>query len=206
VDEEKDQSYMLSTLDPALLDRIRFPLGRQSKAETRAEAAEAGLAAAARRESQEACFLAGGDYRGFLERQGLPQVEGRIVDERGTTVGTHRGYWRFTPGQRRGLGVAGERALYVLETDPRRNLVLVGPRESLAVTRVEAHGRLYTPTERALVKLRHRSRPVPARVVESNGGFALELEEPAHAVAPGQVAALYDGDAVVGSGVVTRAG
>ena len=117
-DLEKDQSYMLSTLDPAKLARIRFPLGEQSKQETRAEAAAAGLAAAGRAESQEACFLAGGDYRRFLERQGLRPSDGDVVDESGATLGRHDGFWQFTRGQRRGLGVVSSgRALYVLDTD-----------------------------------------------------------------------------------------
>jgi tRNA-specific 2-thiouridylase len=202
-DAGKDQSYMLSTLDPALLERVRFPLGSQTKDATRAEAARAGLAAAGRSESQEACFLAGGDYRRFLERHGLERSEGRIVDADGRTLGRHDGYWRFTPGQRRGLGVGGGRPLYVLGTRPRSNVVVVGPRASLAATRVEAAGRLYASAERVAAKLRYRSSAVPARVHESDGGFSLELEEPAYAVATGQVAALYDGDVVVGAGVIT---
>ena len=202
-DAEKDQSYMLAMLDPAALERIRFPLGDQSKDDTRAEAVHAGLAAATRSESQEACFLAGGDYRSFLERQGLRPAPGPVVDERGDVLGRHDGYWQFTPGQRRGLGVAAERPLYVLRTDRAANAVVVGPREALAASRVEADGRLYVPIERAAAKLRYRSVPVPARVVASNGGFSLELEEPAQAVATGQVAALYDEDAVVGAGVIT---
>jgi tRNA-specific 2-thiouridylase len=204
-DADKDQSYMLSTLDPEALARIRFPLGEQTKDETRAEAVAAGLDAAARAESQEACFLAGGDYRHFLERQGLRRREGEVVDENGAVLGHHDGFWQFTPGQRRGLRVASGRALYVLGTDRTTNAVVVGPRESLAVTRVEADGRMYADVDRARVKLRHRSAFVPACVAASNGGFTLELEEPAYAVATGQVAALYDGDAVVGAGVVTDA-
>ena len=98
---------MLSTLDPGVLERVRFPLGEQTKDETRAEAARAGLAAATRAESQEACFLAGDDYRRFLERHGLPRVDGEIVDQRGAVVGRHDGYWAFTPGQRRGLRARG---------------------------------------------------------------------------------------------------
>jgi len=203
-DPDKDQSYMLSLLDPAQLRRIRFPLGGQSKAETRAEAAGAGLAAAGRAESQEACFLAGGDYRRFLERRGLSRAEGRIVDLEGKELGTHRGFWRFTPGQRRGLGIGVGRPLYVVGTDAAANAVVVGPREALAARRVEAEGRLYAPAERVSAKLRHRSAPVAARVSAANGGFVLELAEPAHAVAQGQVAALYDGDAVVGAGVIRR--
>jgi tRNA-specific 2-thiouridylase len=204
-DHTKDQSYMLSTLDPGHLRRIRFPLGEQTKDETRAEAERAGLSAARRPESQEACFLAGGDYRAFLERQGLARAEGEIVDEDGRVLGRHDGYWRFTRGQRRGLGVVSERPLYVVRTDRAANTVIVGTEDALAVTRVEAEGRLYAPVQRADAKLRFRSAAVPARVRASNGGFALDLEEPAHAVATGQVAALYDGDAVVGAGVVTHA-
>jgi tRNA-specific 2-thiouridylase len=203
-DPDKDQSYMLSTLDPALLERVRFPLGDQSKAATRAEAARAGLAAATRSESQEACFLAGGDYRSFLARQGLRPASGRIVDEQGRALGTHDGFWRFTPGQRRGLGVAGGRPLYVLRTDRTANEVVVCPRESLGVTHVEARGRLHVPATRVAAKIRYRSEPVPATVTSSNGGFVLKLDEPVHAVATGQVAALYDGDAVLGAGVITR--
>ena len=98
---------MLAALEPALLERLWFPLGERTKAETRAQALAAGLTAASRPESQEACFLGGDDYRAFLERSGLDTTEGQIVDETGATLGTHRGYWRFTPGQRRGLGVSG---------------------------------------------------------------------------------------------------
>ncbi|MDQ3671511.1 MAG: tRNA 2-thiouridine(34) synthase MnmA [Actinomycetota bacterium] len=203
-DDAKDQSYMLSTLDPNVLERVRFPLGEQSKEETRAEATSAGLAAAARRESQEACFLAGDDYRAFLERQGLPRADGEIVDEHGTVVGRHDGYWAFTAGQRRGLKVAARRPLYVLRTDPTTNAVVVGDRDALAVTSVGATGRLYMPVERVRVKLRYRSSPAPAQVTAANGGFRLALEEAAYGVAIGQVAALYDGDAVVGAGVITR--
>jgi len=202
-DSAKDQSYMLSTLDPRLLERVRFPLGGQSKDETRAEAASAGLAAAARPESQEACFLAGDDYRRFLERQGLPRADGEIVDEAGTVMGRHDGYWAFTAGQRRGLRVAAGRPLYVLRTDRTTNAVVVGDREALAVTRVEATGRLYIPVEQAQAKLRYRSAPVRSQVAAATCGFRLELEEPAHGVATGQVAALYDRDAVVGAGVIT---
>ena len=106
VDPQKDQSYMLARLDPRHLERIWFPLGEQTKDETRAEAERAGLAVARRAESQEACFLGGGDYRDFLERHGLTGREGRVVDETGATLGAHQGFWRFTPGQRRGLGVS----------------------------------------------------------------------------------------------------
>ena len=204
-DARKDQSYMLATIDPASLARVRFPLGEQSKEETRSEAARAGLAAAGRVESQEACFLAGGDYRRFLERHGVAPREGTVVLESGEPVGRHDGFWRFTPGQRRGLGLATARPLYVLGTDEASNTVVVGPRDALAARRVEVEGRLYVPVGRAEVKLRYRSEPVPARVSESSGHIVLDLERAAEAVARGQVAVLYDGDAVVGAGTISRA-
>ena len=203
VDERKDQSYMLAAVAPELLEGVRFPLGEQTKDETRAEAAAAGLAAAARRESQEACFLGGDDYRAFLERQGLARSVGAIVDHDGETLGTHDGYWRFTPGQRRGLSVNGGRPLYVLRTNAATNTVVVGSHDDLATTEVETRGRLYLPVTRAKAKLRYRSAAIPAGIVETEGGFSLELGEPAFGVARGQVAVLYDDEAVVGAGVIT---
>src|SRR5262245_4730279 len=173
-DPQKDQSYMLARLDPAKLDRIAFPLGDQTKADTRAEAERAGLAVARRGESQEACFLAGDDYRAFLERRGLEPTEGAIVDEDGRELGRHAGHWRYTPGQRKGLGVAARQPLYALRSDARTNTVVVGPRTSLARTTVDAVGRLYVPVERADVKLRYRSEPVPARVETTADGFRLQ--------------------------------
>jgi tRNA-specific 2-thiouridylase len=205
LDAQKDQSYMLARLDPRRLDRIWFPLGEQTKAATRAEAEAAGLAVARRAESQEACFLAGGDYRSFLERHGLGRDEGDVVDASGTALGVHDGYWRFTPGQRRGLRVSAAEPLYALETDARTNTVVVGPRAALARTSVSARGRLFVPAPRVEAKLRYRSPAVPATVEPTRGGFRLALDEPAYAVARGQAAVLYSGDAVVGSGVITAA-
>jgi tRNA-specific 2-thiouridylase len=201
-DPQKDQSYMLARLDPAKLDRVVFPLGDQAKAETRAEAERAGLAVARRSDSQEACFLAGDDYRAFLGRHGLDAREGAIVDEDGNELGRHSGHWRYTPGQRKGLGVSSPQPLYALRSDARTNTVVVGPRQSLACTAVEAVGRLYIPVERADVKLRYRSDLVSARVEATPGGFALKLDEPSYGVAPGQAAVLYEGDVVVGAGQI----
>ncbi|MFL6020814.1 MAG: tRNA 2-thiouridine(34) synthase MnmA [Gaiellaceae bacterium] len=204
VDRDKDQSYMLARLEPRYLERIAFPLGDQTKAETRAEAERAGLAVARRRESQEACFLAGDDYRAFLGRNGLAAQDGPIVDEEGRELGRHTGHWRYTPGQRKGLGVSAREPLYTLSSDARTNTVVVGTRASLARTDVDVAGRLYVPVTRADVKLRYRSRPVSARVEATPRGFRLELEEPSYGVAPGQAAVLYEGDAVVGAGVIRR--
>jgi tRNA-uridine 2-sulfurtransferase len=201
----KDQSYMLASLDPRRLARICFPLGEQDKEATRAEAERAGLAAARRPESQEACFLAGDDYREFLRRQGLEPREGAVVGEDGTELGRHDGFWRFTPGQRRGLGLAAAEPLYVLGTRPNANAVVVGPRSSLARTRVTVRGRLYADVERAEAKLRYRSPAAGATVDPTPRGFQLVLDEPAYGVAVGQAAVLYDGDAVVGYGLIAAA-
>ena len=196
---------MLARLAPRHLPRIRFPLGAQTKDETRSEAAAAGLSAAHRAESQEACFLAGDDYRSFLDRQGLPAAAGDIVDEAGEVLGRHGGYWQFTPGQRRGLGIAAAEPLYAVSTDARTNTVVVGPRAALARRRVSVRGRLYAPANRVTAKLRYRSPAVPATVEQTAAGFRLHLDEPAYGVARGQAAVLYDGDTVVGSGLVTSA-
>jgi tRNA-specific 2-thiouridylase len=204
-DAAKDQSYMLATLDVSLLERLWFPLGAQTKAATREEALAAGLAAASRRESQEACFLGGDDYRAFLERSGLAASGGKIVDEAGETIGAHDGFWRFTPGQRRGLRVSGREPLYALATDARTNTVIAGPRRALARRRVSVRGRLAAETARVDAKLRHRSPAVPASVVATDGGFELHLDEPAFGVAPGQAAVLYAGETIVGAGVITGA-
>jgi tRNA-uridine 2-sulfurtransferase len=202
-DPEKDQSYMLARLDPRHLDRLWFPLGEQAKEETRAEAERAGLSVARRAESQEACFLGGADYREFLERHGLPARAGRIVDEAGETVGQHEGFWRFTPGQRRGLGVSTGRPVYALGSHQATNTVVVGSRESLARRTVSASGRLFASVTRGDAKLRYRSPALPADVEPTEDGFRLLFDEPAYGVAAGQTAVVYEGDAVVGSGTIS---
>jgi tRNA-specific 2-thiouridylase len=204
-DPAKDQSYMLATVDPAILEHVAFPLGTSTKQEVRAEAAAAGLAVARRPESQEACFLAGGNYRSFLTRNGVAPAPGAIVDQSGAVLGRHDGIWRFTPGQRRGIGVASAEPLYALRADAASNLLVVGPRTALAVRRVTVEGALHLPVARVQAKLRYRSSPVAATVAALEGGFSLDLDEPAEAVAPGQVAVLYHDDAVVGAGVIREA-
>ncbi|MBM3676991.1 MAG: tRNA 2-thiouridine(34) synthase MnmA [Actinobacteria bacterium] len=206
VDPVKDQSYMLATVAPALLRRVDFPLGGLTKDAVREEAAAAGLAAARRPESQEACFLAGDDYRAFLAREGVVAAPGAVVDEEGRELGRHDGVWQFTPGQRRGIGVASAEPLYTLRTDARTATVVVGPRRALAVRRVEVEGSLYVPARHAEAKLRYRSPAIAAEVEATERGFVLHLDGDAEGVAPGQVAALYDLEgAVVGAGTILAA-
>jgi tRNA-specific 2-thiouridylase len=128
-----------------------------------------------------------------------------VVDEDGMQIGSHEGFWRFTPGQRRGLGVASAQPLYALHSNPATNTVVAGPRSSLARTRVSARGRLYAPAARVAVKLRYGSPAVPATVEQTPRGFRLALDAAAYGVARGQAAVLYDSDVVVGSGLVTSA-
>jgi tRNA-uridine 2-sulfurtransferase len=204
-DPEKDQSYMLARLDPRKLRDVVFPLGDQTKAQTRDEADRAGLAAARRPESQEACFLGGDDYRAFLVRRGLRPETGPVVTTDGTQIGTHEGHWLFTTGQRRGIGVAAGEPLFALRTRPSTNTLVVGSRAELARDHVSVCGRLYAPAARVEAKLRYRSPTVSATVDETARGFSLTLDEPVYGVAPGQTAVVYDGDAVVGAGTVLRA-
>jgi tRNA-specific 2-thiouridylase len=202
VDEQKDQSYMLARVDPRRLGSIWFPLGEQTKDETRAEAERAGLPAAGRPESQEACFLGGADYRDFLARHGLAAQRGDVVDESGQQVGEHDGFWRFTPGQRRGLGVASARPAYALGSDPQTNTIVVGPREALARRSVNADGKLFATVTRGDAKLRYRSPAASASVETTDAGFRLQFDEPVYGVATGQTAVVYEGEVVVGAGTI----
>jgi tRNA-specific 2-thiouridylase len=126
------------------------------------------------------------------------------VDADGARLGSHDGHWRFTPGQRRGLRLSAARPLYVLRTDAATNTVVVGSRDELATTRVEACGRLYRPVHACEAKLRYRSAPVPATVTARGDGFVLHLDDPVFGVAPGQFAVLYEDDAVVGAGAIAN--
>ena len=209
-DASKDQSYMLARLDRDMLARIILPLGDLTKDEVRAIAAERGLPAADAVESQDVCFVGEGGYGPFLERySGLAPRPGRIVDVHGREVGTHDGFWRYTVGQRRGLGVAAEEPLYVLATDAERNVVVVGPRDDLAratiaLEQVIAH----EVPDRALdVRIRHHGRPLRGHLrMTGDGTGEVVLEDAAEAVAPGQTAALYDEGRLVAAGTIVRAG
>jgi tRNA-uridine 2-sulfurtransferase len=203
-DPAKDQSYMLASVPSEILERCWFPLGSQTKVETRSEARAAGLAAAEAAESQEVCFVGGGDHRALVERLGGAGRSGEIVDSTGRVLGTHGGLHRFTPGQRRGLGLGGGDAAFVLRTEPATGRVVVGSRAELARTSVRVSpGRMYVPAQRVKAKLRYRQSAVWATVTPvAGGGFALELDEPVEGVAPGQAAVVYDGDAVVGAGTI----
>ncbi len=213
VDTAKDQTYMLAALSPASLERMRFPLGDRVKPQVRAIAAAAGLPVASKVDSQDLCFLAGTTRERFLKRHGgITAHAGEVVDEHGTVIGAHGGHELLTVGQRKGLGVAstGE-PLYVLAKDAERNRVVAGPKQSLLTDHVRVRGaRLHREGDRVnRVKLRYRSRAVPARVCDSPDAgnhreLTLELAEPVAGAAPGQLACLMDGDLVIGWATITR--
>jgi tRNA-specific 2-thiouridylase len=209
-DAAKDQSYMLAATSPATLARLRFPLGELSKPEVRALAGEAGLPVADKPDSQDLCFLAGTDRTAFLARHGgVRERAGDIVDRRGRVLGRHRGYHGFTVGQRKGLGIAAPDPLYVLETDARTNRVVVGPRTQLRRSLVLVRGAtLHRDGEHVdRVKLRYRSKPLPARLaVPVPAGrhprLELRLAEPVEGAAPGQAACLMSGELIVGHATI----
>ena len=207
VDRRKDQSYMLAKLDPRLLERLSFPLGGLTKDAVRALARDAGLPVADKRESQDLCFVAGLGGRAFLRRHGGPKLRrpGEIVDRDGRVLGRHEGQHEFTVGQRRGLGVASPEPLYVLNKDAATNRVTVGPKHQLATTTVRLQeARLHRPADQVShVRLRYHAEPIACRATGAGGDeIRLELERPAHAVAPGQLACLMRDDCVVGEGTI----
>ena len=209
VDRNKDQSYMLAALPPAMLDRLRFPLTELSKPEVREIAARHGLAVAKKPESQDLCFLAGQGKRRFLRRHaGLDEREGAVLDRSGRALGHHRGYHNFTIGQRRGIGVSAPGPLYVLATDAGANTVTVGTRAELATRSVRVRDAVLHRDGATVdgVKLRYRSTPVPASVSAAKSGRHAELEvelgAPFEGASPGQAAVLLRGEAIVGHGTI----
>ena len=206
-DPQKDQSYMLAKLDPALLDRLSFPLGGLTKHAVRALARAAGLPVADKRESQDLCFVAGLGGRAFLQRHGGPRLRrpGEIVDRQGTVLGRHEGQHNFTVGQRRGLGLATPEPMYVLKRDAAANRVVVGPREALATGTIPLEdATLHRPAaDVETVRLRYHAEPVACRVhVLDDGSLELQLDHSANGVAPGQLACLMRQDRVVGEGTI----
>ena len=205
-DADKDQSYMLWAVPPEVLARLEFPLGETTKRETRAGAEAAGMPAAAAPESQEVCFAVSG-YRRFLDERGVRPRAGAIVTTDGAVLGTHQGHWRYTIGQRRGLGVSSTEPLFVLARRAAENEVVVGRRHELEVREVAVRDlvdRGLGDAAGLLVQLRYRSPAVPVVALELRGAARAQvrLGEPFAGAAPGQSAVFYRGDVVVGGGVL----
>ena len=207
-DAAKDQSYFLFTLDQDQLARAHFPVGGLDKPAVRGHARRLGLPVADKPDSQEICFVPPGGHADFVERR-APEVRapGVVADRDGRVLGRHDGVHRFTVGQRKGLGLSSSVPLYVLAIDAPSRTVTVGPRAALDRTRFtarEVNWILGPPPGAPLpvaAQVRYRHRAAPARVTALDGARAeVAFDEPQPAVAPGQAAVFYDGDAVVGGG------
>jgi tRNA-specific 2-thiouridylase len=214
-DTGKDQAYFLWGLPRTLLSSLRFPLGELTKPEVRDRARRMGLATADKPESQEICFVPTGDYRGFLERK-LPTLHaalrpGPLVTSSGRVVGEHSGYAGFTVGQRKGLGGGFEEPHFVLEVRPGTREVVVGPREELhaeGLTVGEVSWLTDSPPSvgaRVAVQIRHRAPGASATITELGPELAMRFDAPQVAVTPGQSAAVFLGDRLLGGGRIVRA-
>jgi tRNA-specific 2-thiouridylase len=218
-DDVKDQTYFLYGLRQDQLEHARFPLGDMTKQAVRASARDLGLATADKPESQEICFVPGGDYRDALrDRAGWRPERGPILDRDGEQIGEHGGSAGFTVGQRRGIGVAAGEPRYVSRIDPISNTIQLGRREDLETTTIPLNGMSFVDGRppataagdssfRADVRIRHRATPIPATIHPATadephrgGRWIVETDSPVWAAAPGQACVLYDDDVVLGGG------
>jgi tRNA-uridine 2-sulfurtransferase len=211
-DRDKDQSYFLYGLRQDQLAHVRFPLGELTKPEVRAVARRHGLVTADKPESQEICFVPGGDYRAALRsRAGWNETPGPLLDFDGRQVGEHRGAPAYTVGQRQGLGVALGEPRYVRSIDAASNLVQLGRREDLQSDSFVLDGTSFVAGSppgrefRAAVRIRHRADPVPATISGVDRRWDVRTDSTVWAPAPGQAAVFYSGDEVIGGGRIAPA-
>lgn len=208
VDHTKDQSYVLHMLDQEALARIRLPIGEMTKSNVRARAAEMGLRTASKPDSQDICFVASGDYREFLASRHREVVApGDVLDTDGEVVGRHGGTAGFTIGQRKGLGVAVGSARYVVDITPTDQTITIGTYEDLLTGRcvVEEMSLTHKPPsigDTVGVKVRYRSEPVDATVVGTGDRWEFSFDEPQVRPAPGQSLVMYEGEFVLGGGII----
>ncbi len=211
-DAKKDQTYMLWRLDQSILSSLIFPLKDFIKSDVREKTRDGGLVAAERPDSQEICFLPGGNYAEYIESVNGRSVCGNFVDESGKILGEHKGIIHYTIGQRRGLGISSTSRIFVTDIDPKTNTVTLSNNDSFA-NYVKVSGIVYSgmrrpdeKCERVLwVKLRYATPPALARVVFSENEAEIFLDAPQRAVTPGQSAVMYDGDVLVAGGFIERA-
>lgn len=208
-DASRDQTYFLFNLDDEQLARIEFPVGELDKAAVRALAGELGLPVSHKPDSQEICFVPGGDYAAVVEKavgEGV-DLSGELVDRSGRVVGRHDGFHRFTVGQRKGLGRLGDEPRYVLKIDAATARVTVGTADEVYFDALRCErfhwigGAPATPV-RAQVKVRHQHAGAAATIHPAESGVRVEFERPVRAVSPGQAAVAYDGDVVLGGGYI----
>ena len=217
-DPAKDQSYFLYDLTPEQLAAARFPVGDLTKDEVRGRASRAGLPNADKPESQEICFVPPGKRAGDFVAEHAPALglalpgAGSIDSASGRRLGEHAGHYRYTVGQRRGLGIAAAERLYVLRVDASENRIVAGPASGLDAREAAVRDLRLPPGSsvdpfRADVRIRHRGAEVPASVVPTGRGFArIRFDRPVRAVTPGQSCVFYDGDVVLGGGVLCDSG
>src|SRR5215470_10836083 len=212
-DLAKDQTYFLFGLTQDQLSRTLFPLGDMTKPQVRELAHRHGLAIAEKPDSQEICFVPGGDYKRFIDAylaeqgESLPDTSGELVTTNGEVIGEHTGIHNFTVGQRKGLGVATGSPLYVIQINGERGQVVVGNNEDLYSKTLRAKRVNLIAVEdvtelmRVSVKIRHRHEPAPATLEKSGQDEVLvSFDQPQRAITPGQAAVFYDGETVVGGG------
>jgi tRNA-specific 2-thiouridylase len=212
VDERKDQSYVLSVLGQAQLGHALFPVGDYTKPQIREIAAKFGLPTASKKDSQDLCFIGDNDYRRFL-RDYAPDVmtPGPIVRKNGEVLGEHSGLANYTIGQRKGLGVHSLEPLYVIAMNPYRNALIVGTQDELGQQMLTAarvnwvSGETPPAPFRAAVKIRYKARPIPAWVEPlPDSRMSVTFDEPLRDITPGQGAVVYDGEVVLGGGVIEK--
>jgi tRNA-uridine 2-sulfurtransferase len=215
IDEAKDQSDVLFGIKRPILDRLRLPIGDYHKCDVRKIAEELKLPVFNKPDSQEICFVPDQDYVGLLRRRAPGEMnEGELVLTDGSHVGRHGGHQQFTIGQRKGVGVALGRPVYVVDIDPKANRVVLGAKEELlkrglvagSVNVLNSRLRPGGPAVLCRAQIRHNHSPEPAAaILEESGELRVRFEQPQSAITPGQAVVLYDGPIVLGGGWIERA-
>jgi len=209
VDKTKDQSYVLFCLKQSQLKKILLPIGGLTKNEVRGKAKELGLKIHDKPDSQEICFVPDNNYAGFIKKyRNIKPWKGDIVDKSGNALGNHAGFWNFTIGQRRGLGIAHKEPLYVIGVKPEHNIVIAGTSEdvkkkSFLVKKV--NWLTDVPEKELEVKIRYNHKKAPASIKDLAGNKAeVVFKDPQNAITPGQAAVFYDGEYVSGGGWIDK--
>lgn len=212
VDDTKDQSYVLYMLTQEQLAHVKFPLGGLRKDQVRVIAEKHGFINARKHDSQDICFVPDGDYAKFIEKYtGKKTPEGDFVDKEGNYIGRHKGIIHYTIGQRRGLGIPAASRLYVCEISPKTNTVVLGDNADLFSSELEADSvnlisvDSLTEPKRVTAKIRYRHKEQPATAWQTPDGILhVKFDEPQRAITKGQAVVMYDGDEVVGGGVINK--
>ena len=227
-DKKKDQTYVLYFLTQKQLARLDFPIGEHEKEEVREIAEREGLIVARKHDSQDICFVPDGDYAGFIEKEGRGELgtiwpdtldySGDFTDIEGNVIGKHKGFFHYTIGQRKGLGISAAQPLYVVDIIPKENRVVLGSNDDLFTREVNAvdFNMMYVPDIieksedgsmrlRVTAKVRYRAQDTPGElIVYPDGRARMTFDEAVRAVTPGQSLVVYDGEYCLGGGIITR--